>query len=178
MLESPLRRPENRFLYLGPFFALVILVILGLFGYWMLDRRPPIYGLTGKFVGWDAKDPRVGHIEWKGVQVRSCPGRVYRWIVNGVLVQLPSREIEYAGPIDKPDHEQTTWHITFTLPDWLDHDAAYRIRIEYVCNPMHKYQPIVVSPPDVPFTLPPGHPSHSVRPAPADAGSETLRRAP
>lgn len=149
-----LRYAENRFLYFGPVFVVIILAVIFLFAFWMLDRSPPIRALTGQFIGWDSEKPHLGHVEWKGIQSRSCRGKVYRWIVDGVVIQLAPKDIQYSGPIDNPNKDPTTWRTTFTVPEWLEHDASYRIRIEYVCNPLHVYQPIVIAPPDVKFQLP------------------------
>jgi hypothetical protein len=154
MVNDVVRSPERRFLYVGHFFALTIVIVVGLLGYWLIDRRPPMMGVTGKFIGWDQVSPNIGHIEWRGVQTRSCSGRAYHWIVNGVVIPLSSREIEYQGPIIPDDGDPLTWRVTFEIPDWLDHTASYRVRIEYYCNPLQKFFPIIVAPPDVSFSLP------------------------
>ena len=154
MAGDVVRNPERRFLYFGHFFAFTIVFVVGLLGYWLIDRTPPMMGVTGKFIGWDQTHPNIGHVEWRGVQMRSCSGRAYRWIVNGVVIPLPSREIEYHGPIDRDDRDPLAWRTFFEIPDWLGHPASYRVRIEYHCNPLQKFFPIIVAPPDVPFPLP------------------------
>ena len=126
-----------------------------LFIYWLMDRAPPIEGMSGEFVGWDDKVPRRGIVVWHGVQRRSeCTGTIYRYIVGGETIALPPRPWEYRGPIENPDDNPRTWEAPFDVPQHVNHDAGYRNRIEFVCNPLHKYMPIIVSPPDVPFSLP------------------------
>lgn len=151
-----LKSAEWRFTYLGPPIAILVLISLFLFGWWFADRQQPMEAMTGTFVKWDEKIPRRGHVEWKGIPIRSCPGTVYRYIVDGEIVILPSKPIAYTGPIDNPKREPRTIPVTFDLPERIQHNAAYRVRVEFRCNPLHKYFPIIVAPPDVRFTLGPG----------------------
>ncbi len=39
----------------------IIIGSLSLFGYWAADRQLPIMAQSGKFVGWDENNPRIGH---------------------------------------------------------------------------------------------------------------------
>lgn len=150
-----LKSAEWRFIYLGPPIAILTLISLTLFGWWFADRQQPMEALTGTFVKWDEKTPRRGHVVWKGIPVRSCPGIIYRYIVDGEIVILPPKVLEYHGPIDNPEKDIRTIPATFDLPERVKHDASYRIRILYKCNPLHEYFPIIVAPPDVPFELAP-----------------------
>lgn len=150
-----MKTSEKRFQWLGPILALIVVGFLGLFIYWLLDRTPPLQAVSGTFIGWDHGTPRRGHVVWRGLQVRdNCEGTIYRYIVDGEIVTLVPRKWEYRGPIDSnPNGDPTTWHAPFDVPNHIDHDASYRNRIEFVCNPIHKFWPIPVAPPDVPFKL-------------------------
>ena len=150
-----LKSAEWRFVYLGPPIAISMCLCLALFGWWFADRKQPIEALSGTFVGWDQKVPRRGHVIWKGIPVRSCPGVVYRYIVDGEIVILPPKIIEYQGPIDNEAKDVRTIPATFDLPERIKHDASYKIRIEYKCNYLHEYFPIIVAPSEVPFQLAP-----------------------
>lgn len=150
-----LRSAEWRFQYLLPPIALLTLISLSLFGYWFADREQPMLALTGTFIGWDEHIPRRGHVVWKGVPKRSCPGIAYRYIVDGEIVILPPRMIEYKGPIENEKNDITTVSTYFDLPERIKHDASYKIRIEYKCNPLHEYFPIIIAPSEVRFKLAP-----------------------
>lgn len=150
-----LKSAEWRFTYLGPPIAVLVLISLGLFGWWFADRQQPMEALTGTFIGWDEKVPRRGHVLWKGIPVRSCPGTVYRYIVDGEIVILPPKKLEYQGPIDNEAKDVRTIPAYFDLPERVKHDASYKIRIVYKCNALHEYFPIIVAPSDVPFKLAP-----------------------
>ena len=150
-----LKSAEWRFQYLLPPIALLTLISLSLFGYWFADREQPMQALTGTFVGWDENIPRRGHVVWKGIPKRSCPGTVYRYIVDGEIVILPPRTIEYKGPIENDNNDITTVNAYFDLPERIKHDASYKIRIEYECNPLHEYFPIIVAPSEIKFKLAP-----------------------
>lgn len=145
---------EKLFLWVGSAATVVLVGSAALFITWMLDREPPLKAVSGQFVGWDNEVPRRGHVVWRGIQVRSeCTGTIYRYIVNGEIVALPPRLWEYRGPIDNPEESPRTWEAPFDVPQHINHDAAYRNRIEFICNPLHKYMPIIVPSPDVPFEL-------------------------
>lgn len=152
-IDSTRSPSERRFLWLGPLLAVILVLFCSVFVYWLIDRRPPLIAASGEFIGWDNNVPRRGHVVWRGIQRRACEGTIYRYIVDGEIVTLPPRPWEYRGPIDNPKDDPTTWGASFDVPDHINHDAAYRNRIEYICNPLHKLWPIVVAPPDVPFIL-------------------------
>lgn len=150
-----LKSAEWRFLYLGPPIGILIVISLLLFGWWLSDRRYPLEELTGTFVGWDEKIPRRGHVIWTGIPVRSCPGTVYRYIVDGEIVILPSKKLEYQGPIENPSRDIRVIPTSFDLPERIKHDASYKIIIVYECNKLQEYAPIRLTPPAVPFKLAP-----------------------
>ena len=148
-----LPKSEKLFLWIGSIAAGLLVVCSALFISWMIDRAPPLKAVSGTFMGWDKNVPRRGHVVWRGLQTRTCAGTIYRYIVNGEIVTLEPRKWDYRGPIENPNDEPTTWDAHFDLPPHINHDAAYRNRIEFVCNPLHKFMPIIVPSPDVPFEL-------------------------
>lgn len=149
-----MKTSEKRFQWLGPILAAIVVGVLGLFGYWLVDRDPPLDAVSGQFGWWAGDTPRRGHVIWRGIPTRSdCEGVIYRYIVNGEIVTLPPRKWEYRGPLDNPNNDPITWLAPFDVPSHIDHDASYRNRIEWVCNPLHKFWPIPTNPPDVPFKL-------------------------
>jgi hypothetical protein len=149
-----MKTSERRFQWLGPILAVLVVSILGIFGYWLVDRDPPLDAVSGEFAWWEKDTPRRGHVIWRGIPTRSdCEGTIYRYIVDGEIVTLPPRKWEYRGPLENPNNDPITWDAPFDVPNHIDHDASYRNRIEFVCNPLHKLWPIPVAPPDVPFFL-------------------------
>lgn len=160
-----LKSSQKRFQWVGAVLTLLIIAPIALCVYWLIDRTPPLKAVTGQFMAWDKENPRSGHIVWRGIPVREdCEGTIYRYIVNGEIVTLMPRKWEYRGPvlndqvsIDKRDidkQDPITWDAPFEVPPHITHDAAYRNRMEFICNPLHKLWPIPISPPDVPFKLP------------------------
>lgn len=149
------QQSEKRFLLMGTALAVILVMLVALFVYWLVDRAPPIEAVSGEFVEWEQAAPRRGTVIWHGIQRRSeCTGTIYRYIVGGgETVTLPPRPWEYRGPIENPEANPRTWEAPFDVPPHVNHDAAYRNRIEFICNPLHKYMPIIVAPPDVPFSL-------------------------
>ena len=75
--------------------------------------------------------------------------------MDGEIVILPPRTIEYKGPIENDNNDITTVNAYFDLPERIKHDASYKIRIEYECNPLHEYFPIIVAPSEIKFKLAP-----------------------
>ena len=145
-----------------PTWAMWVLGVVGvcvvssicLLGYWLIDRDPPLVAVSGRFLGWDPNVPRRGHVKWGAIQTRpECEGTIYRYIVNGEMRRLDPRKWEYRGPIDNPKPIPTTWDAPFDVPVDINHDASYRNRFEFICNPMHKFWPIIVPAPDVPYYL-------------------------
>jgi hypothetical protein len=135
-------------------FAAAAAVFICVLGYWLVDRQPPLIAVSGRFAGWDREVPRRGHVVWGGIQVRAdCEGTIYRFIVDGEIVRLEPRKWEYRGPVDEEEQIPTTWDAPFDIPPHINHDAKYRNRFEFICNPLHKFWPIPVSPPDVPYYL-------------------------
>ena len=109
---------------------------------------------TGRFVGWDDKNPRIGYVEWTGVRQRYCDGISYRWIVNGVVIELSPIHVTYRGEVNNPKKEPTKWIVPFEIPEWFHHNASYRVRVSYACNALQKVFPLVVDLPDIPFKMP------------------------
>jgi len=134
--------------------GVVSAVVVSVLFYWLIDRAPPLTAVSGKFLGWDTEVPRRGHVKWGAIQTRpECEGTIYRYIVNGEMRRLEPRKWEYRGPIDNDKQIPVTWDAPFDVPVDINHDASYRNRFEFVCNSLHKFWPIVVSAPDVPYYL-------------------------
>ena len=147
-------RSEKLFLWVGSIACLLLVGCAALFISWVIDREPPLNAVSGKFAGWEADTPRRGHVIWRGIPARDdCEGTIYRYIVNGEIVTLPPRQWEYRGPLDSPGNDPITWDAPFDVPNHIDHDASYRNRLSFVCNPLHKLWPIIITAPDVPFFL-------------------------
>lgn len=155
-MTNILRNSETRFQYLSPVLSVVLVILGAVFIWWLIDRKPPLEGFSGTFLYWDENNPRRGVVLWSGIQRRSeCTGRIYRYIVGGgETIALDPRPWEYRGPIEDPEKNPRTWEADFEVPYHVNHDAGYRNRIEFICNPFHKFMPIIVPAPDVPFSLP------------------------
>lgn len=153
-----MRLPNQEQRFRATIYLLLAIIIgsLGLCAYWAADRQLPIAAQSGKFVGWDEHNPHIGWIEWTGVRQRYCEGISYRWLVNGVVIELAPIHVRYNGNVDNPEKKSTTWRVAFEIPEWYKHNGSYRVRIEYSCNPFQKFFPLVVSLPDIPFKFPGG----------------------
>lgn len=123
-------------------------------GFWLIDRQPPITAVSGRFLGWDESVPRRGHVLWGAIRVRDdCEGTIHRYIVDGEIVRLEPRKWVMNDPIDPGEGIPTTWDAPFDVPPHLNHDAKYRNRFTFICNPIHKFSPIIVTAPDVAYHL-------------------------
>lgn len=130
-----------------------LLITIGLMAY---DRDPPIIDLQGRFAGWSEHNPRIGIVEWTGKRMRSCDGWSYRQVVNGHVIDLSPIKITSYPIAPENVGKEEKWIVEFELPRAFDHDGHYRIRAEYYCNAFHRsVWPIVLTPADVPFQLPP-----------------------
>lgn len=147
---------SSRFQLLVPVLVMLILGSIGLCLYWAADRELPILAQSGVFVGWDEHNSRIGWVEWTGIRQRYCDGTSYRWLVDGVVIELPTIHIRPNQEEDVPDKKLSTWRVAFEVPEWFHQNASYRVRVEYSCNSWQKLFPLVVSLPDVPFEMPGG----------------------
>ena len=129
--------------------------ILAVLGIMAADRQEPITELKGRFLGWSEHSPRVGIVEWTGRRMRSCDGWSYRQVINGHVIDLTPIKITSYTLAPKDVGRIETWQVDFELPKDFDHNGNYRIRPEYYCNAFHRaVWPIMLTPDDVPFTLP------------------------
>lgn len=139
----------------------VILAGLALCAYWIvIDRSPPIEVHGGEVTRYQIQ-PDGGWIifvRWSATRHRVCAGNSKRWIDGGAW--LPLSDIPYP-PIAGDDRPlgEFTWEVPVPVPVYFastDHaKGAYRIEIEYACNPLQHYMfPIRIVPPPVPFELP------------------------
>lgn len=146
--------PASRFQWLVTILVALIIGPIGLCVYWAADRELPILGQSGVFIGWDENNPKIGWIEWTGIRQRVCDGTSYRWLVNGVVIELPQIHVWSNGKVDNPEKKPSSWRISFEVPEWFHHNASYRARILYQCNPLQKVFPLIVQLPDIPFEMP------------------------
>lgn len=133
----------------------LIIVFVGILivcGVWLLDRKPPLENLTGRFVGWAEDDPRVAIVEWSAIRRRSCQGWNYRNIVSDqIVIPLYPWFIEEREVRDEEIGNPTTWRVEFEVPhDFRGGYGSYRVRHEYHCNPLQRvFWPIIVRSDDV-----------------------------
>ena len=151
-----MRLPNQEQRFRATIYALLAIIIgsFTLCMYWAADRQLPILAQSGKFVGWDEKNPKIGWVEWTGVRQRYCEGVSHRWIVNSVVIELTPIHVTYRGEVANPERKASSWRVPFEVPDWFNHSASYRVRVSYSCNPWQKIFPMVVELPDVPFVVP------------------------
>lgn len=151
-----LKDPAIRFQWLVTILVALIIGPIGLCLYWAADRQLPILAQSGVFVGWDKNNPRIGWIEWTGIRQRVCDGTSYRWLVDGIVVELPPIHVWSNGKVDNPDKKSSSWRVAFEVPEWFRHNGSYRARILYQCNPLQKVFPLIVQLPDIAFKMPDG----------------------
>lgn len=149
-----LKDPASRFQWLVTILVVLIIGPIGLCLYWATDREMPILAQSGVFAGWDEHNPRIGWIEWTGIRQRYCEGTSYRWLVDGVVVELAPIHIRYNGEAPVVNKKTSSWRVPFEIPEWFRQNASYRVRVEYSCNPFQKLYPLVVTLPDIPFEMP------------------------
>lgn len=162
MSDNPTARNSERWFGWGvSLLSLAIVVPVLLCTYWLVfDRAPPITVSRGELAGYQ-KQPDgsyVVFVRWFGERHRDCPGVSRRWLADGALVPLP--DIPYPPETHGPEAGPVQWEVPVEVPGYFVTTGhlklAYRIRIDYACNPMQEIAwPIRVSPPPVPFELQP-----------------------
>lgn len=157
-----LSEPANRFMFLGVAFLLFIMGCSATVLYWAVDDEYPLTGVTGRFVGWDEKNPNVGRVEWTGIRNRYCDATVDHWVINdGKYVSFyethrPGSHIMDEADKGKPD----IIYDSFEVPEEVRKNLInpkYRVRFEFVCNYLQKAFPLVVPVPELSITPPEAH---------------------
>ena len=154
-----LGRSEHRFRTIAPLLFAALVALAGLFGYWLLDNDPPLENMTGKVVSVEVHPDGGAQVivEWMAMLRRVCHGNSIRWIINGYITPLPDIAYPPTHPADVG--RVIKWRVPIAVPKDFHDTGAYRVRVGYECNPLHRLFPIVLDPPDVPF--------HIDRPEPA-----------
>ena len=145
---------ERRFRVLHPLLLLAAAALAVLFTAWALDDAPPIEAMAGRAVAVHVRDDGAVAVlvEWTGRRARLCDGYSYRWVLDGSITQIPGA-VHPPPPASEVGAVQT-WRVWVPVPpDIHDGAGAYRIRMLFACNPLQRLFPIVVDPPDVPFTI-------------------------
>lgn len=154
-------RDPRRFTWGASILTAAILVPVTLCLYWLvLDRAPPITVHYGEITGYERRQngDYVIFVRWHGQRHRACHGVSRRWLVDGARV--PLADIPYPPEDPRPVDTPVSWEVTVDVPGYFlttGHvKLAYRIRIDYACNPIQELAfPIQVAPPPVPFELMP-----------------------
>lgn len=117
-----------------------------LLAYWTLwDAQRPAT-LRGEFVRWDGEG-EVAVVRVTGERREACAGLARRYMVNGVIAALPSREIHpWTDPVGPADYE-----IAVPVPRYLHLPATLRVVHEYECNPGQRILPVRVILDDIPI---------------------------
>jgi hypothetical protein len=124
--------------------------------FWMaIDRDPPFVRISGKII---PENPRAGQwVEsyWQVKGSRWCPGSLRRQVIDShdVVWSLDPGPIAFGIeiPVGSPDFRRR-----FQLPPKAEPGrAVYRVTTAYVCNPLHRWWPVVTTGPDVPFDIAP-----------------------
>lgn len=152
---------STRFAWLAPFFFAVIVGSMLLFGYWHLDKTPPITDVQVRYIGIDPQKPEIGWLEWSGHhRERACKGTAYSFLTGGIRVELPRQDLSYDGPVEPHDPKKKTqplrWWTSFTIPrDLAGEEVTLRTQIHWQCNPLQEhFAPFVESVPDTTLKLP------------------------
>jgi hypothetical protein len=156
---STLIDTERWFRWGVPPLTLAIFSTLALAAYWLvIDRYPPITVDRGEIAGSERQPDGslVVFVRWHGTRHRFCPGVSKRWLADGALLPLP--DIPYPPEDADAETGRAQWEVAVQVPAYFlttGHvDLAYRIRIDYSCNPLQEIAfPIRVAPPPVPFRV-------------------------
>ncbi len=144
---------DRVFIILGWLCVLVILSAVGILAYWALDTRPPIVNIRSRFVKWDDEQPRLIWIARSFVRVRQCPGQIHRSLVGRAIVPLPPARVPYPQGVSLGPFED---EIAVEVPEWATEITAYRVTVEYACNPLQRIIPLTVIIEDAPIPPRPG----------------------
>lgn len=136
------------------------LALTALWAWAILDRTPPLVYVEAVEARPDAEH-RLLTLRWRIHRERYCPGRIYR-ILNaevGGIVYLTTIGIDVDAdtPAQQSERIGTTYagRVSIVdLPRSVGGHVEFRNRIEFWCNPMQEWLPIVVESPVVAFDLP------------------------
>lgn len=150
---------ENRFRWGVSILSSVIMLITGLAVYWLvIDRSPPVTVTHGEVVGYERQPTGnyIVFIKWHGERHRNCYGNSKRWLTDSIVIPLP--DIPYPPDLQDAPAGPVEWEVAIDVPSYFvttgHMKLSYRIRIDYVCNPLQEFMfPIQVSPPPVPFEI-------------------------
>lgn len=119
-------------------FALII-AQLGLIVWWACDRDPPISEVGMPQIRSQTDNLIIISRVW--TQHRDCPGVIHRWLVDGVVLQLPDTAVIEGAPIDQP--RQTFAFIE--NPAAMTGEVRYVAQARFICNPLHHIWPLIVN---------------------------------
>jgi hypothetical protein len=139
----------RRHIWLCRIAASVTLGVLAVAFYMAVDREPPYVYLEGDVFPLDPPAGSQVAIHWHVHAKRYCPG----WVERTITDQRGYLWRNIGGPV-RPNAERDS-HIvnTIDLPRGLSGPAHYQAHVCYRCNPLHKFWPICVHTPVLPFTI-------------------------
>ncbi len=126
-------------------------VLSGYFGYLASDRESPLTLYKMEMVPQEKPSPII-QFRYEGVRHRLCDVSVARFLFgsNGIRYTLPN--FSYPANANNLGGERYTTQITLP-PDVPIGATTYRTVNCYVCNPLHKLNPICTPPRDIHFEV-------------------------
>lgn len=118
--------------------------------YMAIDREPPYEYIEGHVIPSEVPVGSQIAIHWHIKAKRFCPGWVERFIVDERRYIWRNLGSPVRANTERESHIVNTVELPKTLGPGL---ARYRARVCYQCNPMHKFFPLCVDPPELPFRI-------------------------
>lgn len=133
--------------------AVCVLAVIGTLFYFALDRKPPFVRDRGELFPARPKPGDWVTVRWHVTGNGWCPGTLRRQVIDShdVVWSLDQQPVAFGVsiPAGSPDFFRS-----FQLPPgaWPGR-AVYRVTTSYVCNPLHRWWPVVTTGPDVVFEI-------------------------
>lgn len=124
----------------------------GQLGYWVQDDVAPTTILRAEVIPLKPYPGGEVHIRYFIRRYRSCNTRVERTLYDAKQLRIPLPERSFSaspGPVGDDSYVVSVPLMASISPG----PATYRIITTYICNPFHNIWPIVVTSPDVHFTI-------------------------
>lgn len=132
-------------------YILLALMGFGLIGYWCLDRSTPVtvYDM-GSISSQVARPGDILQVSWIITKKELCPGTSIRTL-SGECGAHILRVGEPSGPLLL---QPTITRINFTVPEEATNGVCeYRTTIQYYCNPIHYWFPVILDFPVIKFRV-------------------------
>lgn len=153
VLKSKLTDPTCRFMFWAIPMSTVILLVLSLGVFWALDRQPPSTILHGWAAGYDATKKEIVIVR-EIFRNRYCPGVIYRWIIDGIVLQLPPVLVDPGiSRLRATSSGYETVMTAISAPPLALDSFVLRTEVHYACNPLQLLFPLVVEAPPIAISI-------------------------